>query len=224
MASLDYMQGRKQYGRPQAILWANNPGTIVTGPNNTEGLNDPNLAVEGNYYVPLGYEVNSAGYVPGGDEFIILTDDNRKDIGITPERIETRQRTVNGRMRSYHVADKLKISISWDMIPSRAFSTVPLFNASTGNESTSTTIVKHTSDGGAAGAEMSDWYDRYTGSFWVYLAYDKYTSFGKDAEAYQNLPKYNQIVEVYFSSFNHSVIKRGPDFDFWNVSVELEEV
>jgi hypothetical protein len=59
----------------------------------------------------------------------------------------------------------------------------------------------------------------------MYLAYDKYSNFGKDNAAYGHLAQYNQIVQVYFANFNYSVVKRGGNnFDFWNISVTLEEV
>jgi hypothetical protein len=39
------------------------------------------------------------------------------------------------------------------------------------------------------------------------------------------LGQYNQVVEVFFSDFNYSVVKRGgSNYDFWDVSVTLEEV
>ena len=40
MATSAYLEGRARYKRPQAILWSDNPGTLVNG-----------------LYVPNGYEV-----------------------------------------------------------------------------------------------------------------------------------------------------------------------
>ena len=42
MTSANYMTGRKNYARPQGMLWADNSGTLVDG-----------------IYIPNGYEVNS---------------------------------------------------------------------------------------------------------------------------------------------------------------------
>jgi hypothetical protein len=210
--SYAYMQGRKQYNRPQAMLFANNPGTVVEQPGNSANK----------FYIPLGNEINSNGYSNGGNEFLILSDDNRQPIDIKPQRIEKRERTVNGRMRSYHVADKLTISTSWQTFPSRAFDVNPIFDAS---GAPVTGSVSHTSDGGAGGVELLDWYENYNGSFWVYLAYDKYDNFGKTTADYGNLLKYNEVVEVFFSDFSYTIEKRGAsNFDFWNVSLSLEEV
>lgn len=207
MASNNYMQGRKKYGRPQAILFANNPGEPVTVDANT-------------FYVPLGKEINSQGYATGEDEFLILSDHNRSAINIGSQRIEKRERTVNGRMRSYHISDKATFSTSWEMLPSRAYDMNPSFNQNSGIANTN--AYSYTADGGAGGVELLDWYENNTGSFWVYLAYDRYDNFGGN---YGNLLKYNEIVEVFFSSFSHSIQKRGTStHDFWNVSIELEEV
>jgi len=226
MANGSYIQGRRQYQRPQAMLWADNPGTIVT--------------VEGSsFYVPTGNEIGSAGYdsndpltryydEPG--EFIILSDDNRQNLDFKSERIEQRKRMINGRMRSYHIADKLTLSTSWTMLPSRASAFAPEFEQAPG---LSTPVGKsnllgselYTTDSGAGGVELLDWYERHQGSFWVYLAYDKYSVFGKDDVAYGNMVKYNQVIEVFFSDFNYAVVKRGGSLhDFWDISVALEEV
>jgi hypothetical protein len=116
------MQGRKKYQRPQGLLFANNSGTTVA----SDGQS---------FYLPLGNEVGQDEYTGNGNEFLLLTDDNRSSINFSVTRIEKRERTINGRMRSYHVADKLKIDVSWDLIPSRAFSQNPDFDSNTGQTS-----------------------------------------------------------------------------------------
>jgi hypothetical protein len=213
MATAAYLTGRRRYQRPQAILWSENAGTLQSG-----------------VYVPTGYEIGAdapeeadAGLL---DQFMILSDDNRGELQFNPTRIEQRQRTINGRMRSYHIADKLTMSLSWDMLPSRGFYLPPDFNATTGaSPYKNIDNQEHTSDGGAGGVEILDWYENHPGPFWMYLSYDKYSNFGKDAAAYGHLQQYNQIMQVYFADFNYTVVKRGgSNFDFWNISVTLEEV
>ena len=212
MATAAYITGRRRYQRPQAVLWSDNPGTL------SEGL-----------YVPNGYEVGAA--VPGGtdpdliDQFLILSDHNRGEIDISTERLEQRQRTINGRMRSYHIADKLNFSWSWSLLPSRAFYQNAAFNETTGISPYQNNTQEFTSDGGAGGVEILDWYENHKGPFWMYLAYDKYSNFGDDNAAFGHLEQYNQIVQVYFADFNYSIVKRGgSNFDLWNISVTLEEV
>jgi hypothetical protein len=197
-----YMQGRQQYQRPQAIVFSNNPGTLVDG-----------------HYIPVGVE---------GQDFIILSDDNRGPIDFTTHRIEKRERMVNGHMRSYHIADKLTLSTSWNLLPSRSYASQANFNSETGKSSQhGNQSLEYTTDGGAGGVEILDWYENHYGSFWVFLAYDKYTNFENVvgvADPYANLNKYNQILEVYFADFTYNVQKRGAaNFDFWNINFTLEE-
>ena len=159
--------------------------------------------------------------------FLILSDHNRSPITISPIRIETRRRMVNARMRSYHIADKRQISVSWEMLPSRSFSKNPEFNPTTGDAG-ATALLEYTADGGAGGVELLDWYENHKGSFWVYLAYDKYNNFESvvgPVDKYGNLGKYNQILEMFVSDFSYTINKRGgTNHDLWTVSVTLEEV
>ena len=205
MATSTYMSGRKKWGRPQAILWSENSGKLDNG-----------------FYVPNGAENGAA--VTGEtllDQFIVLSDHGRSAIDISNERIEKRERTVNGRSRSYHIADKAKITISWSGLPSRAFSDVPDFSAA-GKQTSSGTGF--TVDGGAGGVELLDWYEKHKGSFWMFLSYDKYNTFGNDSNAKLHLQQYNDVMEVYISNFNYKVSKRGQNtHDFWDVTVTLEE-
>ena len=213
MATEAYMLGRKKYQRPQAMLWSENSGTLVDG-----------------LYIPNGLEINSD---PGSetdpdilDQFLILSDDNRSTIEFRPTRIENRKRMVNGRMRSYHIADKLTISTSWEMLPSRSYYLRPDFSQETGkSEYANNRSQEYTTDGGAGGVDLVSWYENHKGSFWVFLAYDKYSVFGDDDAAYAHLGKYNQLIEMFISDFSYSVVKRGgTTHDFWNISVTLEEV
>ena len=215
MATAAYLAGRKRYQRPEAVLWSNNAGTLTSG-----------------VYVPNGYEVGAN--VPSGtdqdliDQFLILSDNNRGEINFNQQRIEKRQRTINGRMRSYHIADKLSISMSWNMLPSRAYFEVADFNSS-GISPYKDTVGEFTTDGGAGGVAILDWYQSHPGPFWMYLAYDKYSNFKTGGEitdaSFGHLAQYNQIIQVYFADFNYSVVKRGGStYDFWNINLTLEEV
>jgi len=220
MVEQAYMVGRKAYSRPQGMLLANNPGYLSEGKR-----------------IPDGEEFQ---------DFIILSDDNRGPITFETNRLERKERTINGRMRSYHIADKLNISVGWDMLPSRAFSVQPNFQTfaqpnpgTVDNLVTETTVdgvtrpvassgspyykdQQYTSDGGAGGVEILDWYENNTGSFWVYLSYDKYTNLNGQRN---RLSEYSEVVEVFFSSFDYSVEKRGgTNFDFWTINFSLEEV
>lgn len=201
MADQQYMSGRQKYQRPQALLFSENPGQLVNGS-----------------YVPEGYEINSGIIgIDTPNSFLILSDHSRGPITVKPTRIEQRQRTVNGHMRSYHVADKLTISTSWNLLPSRSFALDPLFD-----ENGTTNVLDYTVDGGAGGNDLLNWYENHTGSFYVFLAYDKYPEF--NTNPYQHLAQYNQVKEMFISNFDYTIEKRGGNtYDMWNVSITLEE-
>jgi hypothetical protein len=188
------------------MLWSENSGTLQDG-----------------LYVPNGYEVGADTEELDqslADQFLLITDDNRMPLQFKNERIEKRERMINGRMRSYHIADKLTLSTSWSLIPSRSHNDIPTFDTETGLS----TNKSYTTDGGAGGADMLEWYDSHKGSFWVFLAYDRKGIFKGTAEPYRHLQQYNQLIEMFISDFSYSVEKRANKFDYWNVSVTLEEV
>lgn len=204
IATSSYIDGRKRYQRPQAMLWSDNSGTIANG-----------------IRIPSGFEK---------EDFIICSDHNRNEMGIAKQRIESRQRMVNGTMRSYHVADKITLSTSWSRLPSRSYSRNVNFDNS-GKAIMNASDIEYTTDGGAGGVELLDWYETHPGPFYVYLAYDKYNndSFkvsGKVVdESFSYLSIYNDIRLMYFTNFEYSIEKRGgTNHDMWNVSVSLEEV
>jgi len=202
-----YIQGRKKYHRPSGMLWSENSGTLQDG-----------------LYIPYGYEIGAS---PTNietpellNQFLLITDDNRSPLSFSEERIEKRERMINGRMRSYHIADKITLSTTWNLIPSRSHEDVPTFSTTTGISPNKS----YTTDGGAGGADMLEWYNSHKGSFWVFLTYDNKSAFKSTAEPYDHLAQYNQVVEMFISDFSYSVEKRGTKFDYWNVSISLEEV
>jgi hypothetical protein len=201
MTNSTYLDGRRKYGAPQAMLWSENPGTLANG-----------------FYYPDGYEVgaNTTGVAnEEQDTFLILSDHNRSELSFASERIQNRLRMINGNMRAYNIADKIAISTSWQMLPSKSFKFNPNFN-STGQQTIGDINEQYTIDGGAGGLQLLDWYNFHQGPFWVFLAYDQYA----------DKTKYNQIVQMYFKDFSYSVVKRnGPSRnDLWNINITLEEV
>jgi hypothetical protein len=189
-----YFSGRKKYTRPQAVIFSNNSGGI------TDGV--PQI---------IGIE---------GEDFIVLSDHNRSDISFSTNRLENRKRMVNGHMRSYHIANKVNISFSYNLLPSRSFSGEQSFSASGQYVSN---LVEYTADGGAGGAELLDWYESNPGSFYVFISYDKPQSL--TGTNYEKLNKYSDVLEVFFSDFSYNVVKRGQtNHDLWDVSIALEEV
>jgi len=214
MASSSYMAGRKKWFRPQAMLWSDTQAVLVDGK-----------------YIPLGIEEYSdMSSIQSSNRFLILSDHNRSDISVSPERIENSKRMVNGTMRSYHTADKLKLSTSWSLLPSRAFDLRADFNQSTGISDITGQNRKYTVDGGAGASEIVKWYEDHVGPFWVFLSYDKYTNFGSDDAAHGHLAEYSEAILMKISNIDYNIVKRSGSnstfsgHDLWNISVSLEEV
>jgi len=211
VATAAYMTGRKRYARPQGILWSENPGTLENG-----------------MYVPEGFEIGAyTTETENLNKFLILSDHNRSPLQFSSQRIEQRQRMINGNMRSFHIADKNTLSVSWNNLPSRSYFSIPNW-ATTGDTAGITTqSPEYTADGGAGGVEMLDWYENHTGPFWMFLAYDKFNNYTQDGTSapYTHLEQYNQIIQVYVSDFSYTVSKRGQsNHDLWDITVSLEEV
>jgi hypothetical protein len=55
-----------------------------------------------------------------GSTWYKLTDHNRQPIEVFPELIETQKRMSNGSLRKYVIAQKNKISTSWEFLPTKA--------------------------------------------------------------------------------------------------------
>jgi len=203
-SSKQYIEGRWKTNssrRPQAIAWSNNFGKIDSG-----------------LVIPTGFE---------GEDYLILSDHNRGPISISKQSIEKRKRLINATMRSYHVADKKIYNVDWQMIPSRSYNLDPLYGED--GLPKRSNLVSYTVDGGAGGVELLKWYEDHPGPFYMFLAYDKYTEFENSSsninDKFTHLKKYNEIVEVYFADFSYEIVKRGLNtYDFWNVSIVLEEV
>lgn len=139
-------------------------------------------------------------------QYLYLTDDSRSELQVSLERIEYKKRMINGRMRSYHVADKKTFSVSWKDLPSaRNELSEVRFSAS--------------ANGWASSQQMLDWYKNHTDSFYLTLVYDTPTSSSSIPLRY-SLETYN----VFFDDFSYVIKKRGQTHDLWDLSMSLVEV
>jgi hypothetical protein len=139
-------------------------------------------------------------------DFLYLTDDSRSELQIAIERIEYKKRMINGRMRSYHVADKKTFSVSWRDLPSA-------------RAELSETRFGGTTTGWASSQQMLDWHKDHTESFYLTLIYDTPEAASEIPLRY-SLESYN----VFFEDFSYVVTKRGPTHDLWDISMTLVEV
>ena len=139
-----------------------------------------------------------------GSSFLYLTDDSRSEMQVSLERIEYKKRMINGRMRSYHVADKKTFSVNWEDLPSAKIEiSESMFG--TGNN-------------WASCQQMLDWHKNNTDSFYLTLVYDTPTASALPLR--YRLENYN----VFFDDFSYTIKKRGSTHDLWNISMTLVEV
>lgn len=138
--------------------------------------------------------------------YIYLTDDSRSELSISVDRIEYKKRMINGRMRSYHVADKKSFSVNWKDLPSLK------------TQLSESRFVTSPS-GWASCQEMLQWHEEHTESFYLTLVYDTPSASASVPLRY-SLETYN----VFFEDFSYVVKKRGPTHDLWDISMTLVEV
>ena len=148
----------------------------------------------------------AAGQYDLGTNYIYLTDDGRSELQVAIERIEFKKRMINGRMRSYHVADKKTFSAGWRDLPSNK------------NEISEVRYSGLTT-GWASGQEMLQWHKDYSNSFYLNLVYDT-----PEATAGTPLKYRLETYNVFFDDFSYVINKRGGTHDLWNVSMTLVEV
>ena len=138
-----------------------------------------------------------------GTSYLYVSDNNRSELAVSFERIEYKQRMINGTMRSYHVADKKNFSTSWEKMPSRK-----------------TQVTEYSASSNfAGGQEMLKWYEDHTGDFWMLLVYDV-----DSTVATGDIKKNIEKVNVFFENFSYNVVERGFDLDLWDIDLSLVEV
>lgn len=155
---------------------------------------------------PTAIDQNAGTYNIGNPytDYITLSDDNRSDLSVNVERIESKKRMINGRMRSYHVADKKSFDVSWNEFPSAS------------------AAVSEQVTGIAGGKDILKWHEEHAGPFWMTLVYDTPSP---DGGASSTNNRYRlEWYNVFFDSFDYNVTRRGLTYDHWNISMSLVEV
>lgn len=149
-----------------------------------------------------------------GANYLYLSDDNRQPVSIQYERIEFKERMINGTMRSYHVADKRTFSTSWNDFPSRKLAAT--------NSSLKGLSASITSDGFGAGQDILNWYNTYKKDFWMLAVYDAPIQ-TTSSTTIAPIQGWAEKIHVFFDSFNFTVKKRGNLNDLWDVDISLVE-
>lgn len=158
--------------------------------------------------IPTPVDINAGQYDLGtaGTNYLYLTDDGRSEMQISLERIEYKKRMINGRMRSYHIADKKSFSVSWKDLPSK-------------KDEISEIRFSGLTTGWASCQEILSWHTDHQGSFFLNLVYDTPEANSSTPLRYK-LETYN----VFFDEFSYTVTKRGATHDLWDISMTLVEV
>lgn len=135
-------------------------------------------------------------------KFRRVTEHNRAPLSLNTQRIESGQRMSNGTLRKYFIADKLNLSVSWDMVPSFRNETV---------------------DGAWAAEDLKNFYQSTAGrgAFRIKL---NPTVFSTDlVEQSDGALADDYTYTVMFTSCDFTVVKRGLQ-PFWSVNISLEQV
>jgi coproporphyrinogen III oxidase len=127
---------------------------------------------------------------------VFLSEHSRSPLTVEFEKIENANRTVNGRLRVYEIANKHKLNVDWEWIPSKS---------------------QYTVDGYAGGVELNSLY---------LLGGVKTVEIWTDSEAAKSSLAPTVSFDGRINSFNYSIEKRnvgGIFFDYWNISMSVEE-
>lgn len=135
-------------------------------------------------------------------KFRRVTEHNRQPLSFNTTRIENSQRMANGTMRKYFIADKLRIDLAWEMVPSFRNETV---------------------DGGWGAEDLKNFYESNAGrgAFRIKL---NPTVFSVDlVEQSDGALVDDYTYSVMFTSCDFNILKRGLQ-PFWSVNISLEQV
>lgn len=165
----------------------------------------------------MAYNLQSGLHVSlNGSTWYKLTDHNRDEISITPELIESQNRMANGNMRKYVIAQKNKISTSWNFLPTKPSEAV---------------------DGNYAGAWIESFYQNNVG-LPIYLKIvqseiDANTSLEPDTSSPGTIPSDanfksastgSKTYQVFITNFSKILRKRTPISDYVDIDIEFTEI
>jgi len=158
----------------------------------------------------MSWRENSLIHLTVNGELKKVSDHNRSPLAEDVERIENKQRMVDGTLRRYSVVKKRTWSCSWELLPST--------NVGGGLA---------TADGGMAGMELENIANTVDTPMRMVIRRGSARGMAVPTVTNAQLPYSDSnfyIVNVMISEFSKEVVKRGPKSDLWNVNLTLEEV
>lgn len=135
-------------------------------------------------------------WIKSGGVYYKVSEHNRSEFTIDPQRIEKTQRMSNGTLRKIFIADKKTFSLSWDMLPHTTALTV---------------------DGGWGAKDLRDFYYGSDGQGTFDIRVNLATN-GTD----QSSSGYEEYT-VSITNASFVVLKRGIE-PHWNVTLSMEQV
>ena len=161
------------------------------------------LTPKGNIYNATTATTNGLSYLTRATpSFRRVSEHNRGPLTLDNNRIEQSTRMADGTLRKYFIADKLNISVSWDMLPSFRNETV---------------------DGGWGAEDIKAFYESSAGRapFRVKINPTVYDPILITAD--NGLLSDDYTYWVMFTSADFTVVKRGLQ-TYWNVTIAMEQV
>jgi hypothetical protein len=144
--------------------------------------------------------IGDSDYNPAED--LVTTDHGRSELKVSPERIETSGRMVNGTYRSHFLSEKKEFSWSWSDIPSRS---ATFWDPAV------------TADGQEAGDAIIDYLESKKEAFYLKLVYDTMSEFLPSRQP-------EKVYKVMVKDYSYTIKMRAPNFDMLDIDVTLVEV
>ena len=172
--------------------------------NNSFSYKGSNYIAPGNTYTEAVATRNGLDYAFSAltNVFRRVTEHNRGPLTLDNNRIEQSTRMADGTLRKYFIADKLNISVSWDMIPSFRNETV---------------------DGGWGAEDLKSFYESAAGRGAFRIKLNPTVFDYNLVEQSDGALADDYTYWVMFTSCDFTVVKRGIQ-PFWSVSISLEQV
>ena len=177
--------------------FAIDPGT------NSFSYKGATVVAPGNTYTSSVANLNGLSFSSSNSlRFRRLTEHNRQPLSLDTERIESVQRMANGTLRKYFIADKLTLSVSWEMIPSFRNETV---------------------DGAWGAEDIKNFYESTAGRGTFRVKINPTVFSPSLVEESDGALADDYTYTMSFTSCDFTVLKRGLQ-TFWSVNISLEQV
>ena len=161
------------------------------------------VVAPGNTYTSSVANLNGLSFSSSNSlRFRRLTEHNRQPLSLNTERIESVQRMANGTLRKYFIADKLTLSVSWEMVPSFRNETV---------------------DGAWGAEDIKNFYESTAGRGTFRVKINPTVFSPSLVEQSDGALADDYTYTMVFTSCDFTVLKRGLQ-TFWSVNISLEQV